>query len=130
MFTSPDWPNGWVQEGCATKYKYFFRRDPLQMKASGTTLSLGFIGYYKIIGSTRVCANGAALSPWTPACRCGYDEGERRVNVSFQNSVRITPDLKAKLVIKRLEPQPIDKCNVCFWGQDITAEVMKGLKTN
>lgn len=128
VFTSPNWPDGWVQDGCDTRYKYTFRRGPLQMKASGTTLSLGFMGYYKIVGSTRVCVNGAALSPWTPACRCGYQEGERRVNVNFQNSVFITPDLKAKLLIKRLEPQPIDKCSVCFWGQDITADVMNGLK--
>jgi hypothetical protein len=98
------------------------------MKASGTTLSIGFIGYYKIIGSTRVCVNGAALSPWTPACRCGYEEGVRRVSVGFQNSVLITPDLKAKLLIKRLEPLPVDKCSVCFWGQDITNDVMNGLK--
>jgi hypothetical protein len=128
LFTSPNWPNGWVQDGCDTRYKYTFRRSALQMKASGTSFSLGFTGFYKIIGSTRVCVNGAALSPWTPACRCGYDEGERRVAVNFQNSVFITPDLKARLLIKRLEPQPIDKCSVCFWGQDITTEVMKGLK--
>ncbi|MFI5186279.1 MAG: DUF4403 family protein [Chitinophagales bacterium] len=128
VFTSLNWPGGWVQEGCDTRYKYIFRRSPLQMKASGTILSIGFTGYYKIIGSTRVCLNGTALSPWTPACRCGYDEGERRVNVSFQNSVLITPDLKARLLIKRLEPEPVDKCTVCFWGQDVTADVMKGLK--
>jgi hypothetical protein len=128
VFTSPNWPDGWVQDGCDTKYKYTFRRSPLQMRTSGTALILGFTGYYKIIGSTRVCVNGAAISPWTPACRCGYDEGERKVNVSFQNSVLILPDLKAKLSIKRLEPQPIDKCTVCFWGQDITSEVIKGLK--
>jgi hypothetical protein len=127
VFTSPDWPNGWVQDGCDTRYKYTFRRGPLQMSASGTTLNLGFTGYYKIIGSTRVCINGTALSPWTPACRCGYDEGERRVNVNFQNSIFITPDLKAKLLIKRLDPQPVDKCTVCFWGQDVTTTVMKGL---
>jgi len=98
------------------------------MKTAGTTLLLGFTGYYRIIGSTRVCVNGAALSPWTPACRCGYNEGERRVNVSFQNSIFISPDLKANLLIKRLEPQAIDKCNVCFWGQDVTTVVMNGLK--
>ncbi|HMG69458.1 MAG TPA: hypothetical protein VK588_17290, partial [Chitinophagaceae bacterium] len=69
IFTSPGWPDGWVQEGCPTRYKYSFRRSSLQMKASGTTLSLGFTGYYKIIGSTRICVNGAAISPWTPACR-------------------------------------------------------------
>jgi len=128
VFTSPNWPNGWVQEECDTRYKYTFRRGPLQMKAAGTALLLGFTGYYRIIGSTRVCVNGTALSPWTPACRCGYDEGERKVNVNFQNSVFISPDLKAKLSIKRLEPQAIDKCNVCFWGQDITTDVMNGLK--
>lgn len=128
VYTSPNWPDGWVQADCATRYKYSFRRGPLQMKAAGTVLTLGFTGYYRIIGSTRVCVSGAALSPWTPPCRCGYDEGERRVNVSFQNSVFIQPDLKAKLSIKRLEPQPLDKCNVCLWGQDITNDVMKGLK--
>ncbi|HEV8506576.1 MAG TPA: DUF4403 family protein, partial [Chitinophagaceae bacterium] len=128
VFTSPNWPTGWVQDECDTRYKYTFRRGPLQMKTAGTTLLLGFTGYYKIIGSTRVCVNGTALSPWTPSCRCGYDEGERRVSVSFQNSVFISPDLKAKLSIKRLEPQAIDKCNVCFWGQDVTTDVMNGLK--
>jgi hypothetical protein len=128
VFNSPNWPDGWVQDGCDTRYKYTFRRGPLQMKAFGGALNLGFTGYYKIIGSTRACVNGTALSPWTPACRCGYDEGERKVNVSFQNSVLITSDLKAKLSIKRLEPQPIDKCTVCFWGQDITRDVIKGLK--
>jgi hypothetical protein len=128
VFTSPNWPNGWVQEECDTRYKYIFRRGPLQMKTAGTSLLLGFTGYYKIIGSTRVCVNGTALSPWTPCCRCGYDEGERRVNVTFQNSVFISPDLKAKLLIKRLEPQAIDKCTVCFWGQDVTTDVMNGLK--
>lgn len=128
IFTSPNWPDGWVQDACDTRYKYTFRRGPLQMRTAGGSLLLGFTGYYRIIGSTRVCVNGTALSPWTPACRCGYEEGERKVNVGFQNSVLISPDLKANLLIKRLEPQPIDKCTVCFWGQNITTEVMKGLK--
>jgi hypothetical protein len=128
VFTSPNWPNDWVQDGCDSRYKYSFRRGPLQMRGSGSFLMLGFTGFYKIIGSTRVCVNGAAISPWTPACRCGYDEGERKVNVSFQNSVFIQPDMKARLSINRQEPQPVDKCTVCFWGQDITKEVMNGLK--
>jgi hypothetical protein len=128
VFTSPGWPNDWVQEGCDTRYKYSFRRGPLQMRASGTTLNLGFMGYYKIIGSTRACLNGTALSPWTPACKCGFDEGERKVNVNFQNTVLIQPDLKARITTKTLDPQPVDKCSVCFWGQDITKEVMNGLK--
>jgi hypothetical protein len=130
LFTSPKYPDEWVYEGCATRYKYSFRRSPLQMKASGTSLTLGFTGYYKISGSTRVCAAGLGISPWTPPCNCGSgSEGERKVNVSFTNSISILPDYKVKLNIVRNEPQPLNKCEVCFWGQDITSEVLKGLKT-
>lgn len=127
LFTSPGYPDGWVQVGCDTRYKYSFRRSKLQMKASGMSLNLGFTGYYKIIGSTRVCANGVILSPWTPPCRCGFDEPERKVNVSFSNTLTLMTNYKVKLDIKRNEPQPLDKCEVCFWGQNITNQVMKGL---
>lgn len=127
LFTSPGYPDGWVQESCDTRYKYSFRRSKLQMKASGMSLNLGFTGYYKIIGSTRVCANGVILSPWTPPCRCGFDEPERKVNVSFSNTLTLMTNYKVKLDIKRNEPQPLDKCEVCFWGQNITSQVMKGL---
>ncbi|HLG41269.1 MAG TPA: DUF4403 family protein, partial [Chitinophagaceae bacterium] len=128
LFTSPGYPDGWVQEGCDMRYKYIFRRSPLQMKVGGTSMTLGFMGYYKIIGSSRVCVMGAAVSPWTPPCRCGFSEPERRVNVSFTNSLTIQPDYKIKLTVRRNEPEPLDKCEVCFWGQDITKQVMNGLK--
>ncbi|MEO5564834.1 MAG: DUF4403 family protein [Chitinophagaceae bacterium] len=130
LFTSTGYPDGWVQEGCDTRYKYSFRRGPLQMKAAGTSLNMAFTGYYKIIGSTRVCVAGAAISPWTPPCRCGFDEAERRVNVSFSNSLSVQPDYKVKLLIRRNEPQAVDKCEVCFWGQNITKQVLNGLKEN
>ncbi|MBI5858070.1 MAG: DUF4403 family protein [Sphingobacteriales bacterium] len=129
LFTSPNYPNDWIQDGCDIRYKYSFRRSPLQMKTSGTLLTLGFTGYYKIVGSTRLCVKGTVLSPWTPACRCGFNEPERRVNVSFSNTLSIQPDYKVKLNIVRNEPKPLDKCEVCFWGQDITKQVMKGLTT-
>lgn len=129
LFTSPGYPNGWVQSGCDVRYKYSFRRSPLQLKASGLNFNLGFTGFYRIIGSTRVCVAGAAVSPWTAPCRCGFDEPERRVNVSFSNSLSILPDYKVKMAIKRNEPQALDKCEVCFWGQDITNQVLNGLKT-
>jgi hypothetical protein len=130
VFTSPGYPDGWVQDGCDTRFKYVFRRSPLQIKGSGSSLNIGFTGYYKITGSTRVCVNGTVISPWTPACKCGYgSEGERRVNVSFSNSIAVLPDFKVKLSVKRNEPEALDKCEVCFWGQDITKQVLKGLTT-
>ena len=85
-------------------------------------------GYYRIIGSTRVCVSGTVLSPWKPACTCGFGkEPERRVEVSFSNSLAFTPDYKVRLSVKRNDPKPLDKCEVCFWGQDITKQVIKGL---
>ncbi|HEY6064068.1 MAG TPA: DUF4403 family protein, partial [Chitinophagaceae bacterium] len=65
VFTSPNYPDEWVQDGCATRFKYIFRRSPLQMKTTGTSLNLGFTGFYKIVGSTRLCVNGTVVSPWT-----------------------------------------------------------------
>lgn len=127
IFTSPDWPNGWVSSGCATRYKYQFRRGPLQLKASGNQLDLDFTGYYRIIGSTRLCAGSAVLSPWTTPCRCGFEEGERRVQVGFSSRMNIQSDYHLINTVSRKEPVALDKCSVCFWGQDITDVVMKGM---
>lgn len=129
LFTSPNYPNDWVQSACDTRYKYSFRRGPLKMKAAGTGLNLSFTGFYKIIGSSRGCIAGRGVSPWTAPCRCGFDEPERRVNVSFYNAMSLQPDYHIKLSIKRNEPVALDKCEVCFWGQDVTKQVMQGLKT-
>ena len=128
VFTSPNYPKDWVQADCATRYKYHFRRSPLQWTASGTSFTLSFTGFYKIIGSTRACVGGAVLSPWTPDCQCGFDEGERRVQVGFTGSFILLPNHTLQLKISRTEPKPLDKCEVCFWGQDITKTVMEGLK--
>lgn len=45
----------------------------------------------------------------------------------FTNSLSIQPDFKVRLRFRRDEPKPLDKCEVCFWGQDITGQVIKGL---
>jgi hypothetical protein len=128
LFTSPNYPNDWVQSGCNTRYKYSFRRGPLRFNIQNTTLTIGFTGYYKMIGSTRGCVNGTVLSPWTPDCKCGFDEGERRVNVSYTIDFTILTRYAIKTQIIRNEPVPLDKCTVCFWGQDITSSIMDALK--
>ncbi|MBK8312078.1 MAG: DUF4403 family protein [Chitinophagaceae bacterium] len=128
VFNSPGYPDKWIQDGCDSRFKYEFRRSPLKITGAGSSLNIGFTGFYRIIGSTRVCVNGTVLSPWTPACSCGFGkEPERRVDVSFSNSLTVSPDYKVKLSVKRNEPKPLDKCEVCFWGQDITKQVIKGL---
>jgi hypothetical protein len=128
LFTSPNYPTGWVQADCATRYKYRFRRSPFRIAAAGTTFSLGFTGYYRITGATRACVSGTAITPWTPDCNCGFEEGERKVNIGFASTFTLLPNhiLNAKII--RTEPQALDKCTVCFWGQDITSTVIDGLK--
>jgi hypothetical protein len=128
LFTSPGYPEGWIQEDCSTRYKYHFRRSPLKMAASGTNFNLSFTGYYQITGSSRVCVNGTALSPWTPECACGFKEPERRVNIGFNSSFKLMTNYLLLTKMTRTEPQAIDKCTVCFWGQDITNTVLDGLK--
>lgn len=128
VFTSPRWPQDWVSTTCATRYKYYFRRSPLQIETYRQSFRMGFTGLYKIIGSTRVCIGNTVVSPWTPPCRCGFEEGERHVKVNFYNTVSILPDYKIRLTIHRQEPEPMDKCTVCFFDADITSQVMKGLK--
>src|SRR5579875_220388 len=127
-FTSPNWPNDWIQADCSTRYKYYFKRSPLRLTANGNLFNLSFTGYYKIIGSTRVCMGATTLSPWTPACRCGFDEGDRKVNIGFASSFVLQPNHLLNIRTLRTEPQPLNKCTVCFWGQDITTQVMAGLK--
>lgn len=128
VFTSPNYPNDWIQLDCATRYKYHFRRSPLQMKTSGTAMNLSFTGFYQIVGSSRACVSGTTLSPWTPPCSCGFKEGERKVSVSFNSAFSFLPTHQMQVKIVRSEPKPLDKCTVCFWGQDITNVVMNGLK--
>ncbi len=128
VFTSPNYPTDWIQHDCATRYKYHFRRSPLQMKTSGTSMNLSFTGFYQIIGSSRACVSGTTLSPWTPACSCGFKEGERKVSVSFSSSFNFLPAHQVQVKVVRNEPKALDKCTVCFWGQDITGIVMTGLK--
>ncbi|ANH83829.1 hypothetical protein A8C56_09905 [Niabella ginsenosidivorans] len=128
LFTSPDFPNAWVQDGCAIRYKYSFRRGPLQFSLKNTTLDISFTGYYKIIGSTRGCVNGKAITPWTPACQCGFEEGERKVKVGFTIDIALLTNYTIKMQVTRREPEPLDRCNVCFWGQDITSSILDALK--
>jgi len=129
VFASPGWPGGWVEPDCTTRYKYRMRRSPLRFAATGTSFSLGFTGYYKIIGASRACVKGTVLSPWTPECSCGVKEAERRVNIGFGATFSLLPDLRLLTRIVRPEPQALDKCTVCFWGQDVTKTVIDGIRS-
>jgi hypothetical protein len=128
VFTSTAYPNRWDTVDCSIRYKYYFKRSPLKLAVNGSTLNLGFTGSYKIIGSTRMCAVGVVLSPWTPECKCGFDEGSRKVDIHFSSTFFLGPDYKLQIKIKRAEPVPLNKCTICFWEQNITGAVMSAMK--
>lgn len=129
VFTSPNYPSDWMQADCSTRFKYHFRRSPLRMSMNGATLDLSFTGFYQIAGSTRFCTGGGTvLSPWTPACNCGFEEGERKVMIGFTSTFTLQPNYLLQTKITRKEPLAQDKCEVCFWRQDITKAVLDGLK--
>jgi hypothetical protein len=132
VYTTPNYPVDFVVENCDTRYMYKFRRGPLQFITGGDQLHFGFTGYYIMAGGQRVCtgtgSNRTPVTPWSPTCTCGLSEGERKVDVSFIAGMQITTNYHIVPNIKTLDPRAIDKCTVCFWGQDITPTVMDRLK--
>lgn len=128
VFTSDNYPNGWIQEGCDLRYKYIFRRSPLSIVVRPNQIKLSFTGFYKIVGETRICIKDKVLSPWTPSCKCGFDEGERKVNVSMQIQFILNNNYSISTEISIGEPKPLNNCEVCFFGKNVTAQVMDGLK--
>ncbi|HSF46141.1 MAG TPA: DUF4403 family protein [Chitinophagaceae bacterium] len=132
VYTSPGYPAEYVVDNCDSRYMYRFRRGPLQISSSGNSIRMGFQGLYTVAGGTRICTGTGSeripVTPWTPTCTCGLREGERKVNVAFTASLKLTPDYRIQASINRLEPIPVDKCEVCIFNMDITSVIMGRLK--
>lgn len=131
-YTSEGWPNEFVVSNCDTRYMYRFKRGPLRISANGNTVNFNFTGSYIIAGSQRACSgsgsNRVAVTPWSPTCTCGINEAEPKVEIGYKILLSLKNNYALSTVMQRLEPKAIDKCTVCFWGQDITPTVIKQLK--
>ncbi|TDX00977.1 DUF4403 family protein [Dinghuibacter silviterrae] len=128
VYHSPGWPVGYYQQDCSTRYMYRFRRGHLRLTALGNSMDMRFTGYYQIRASTRLCNGTTAYSPWTPDCTCGSgNEGARRVDVGFTTRFSLRPNYTLQAKVTRLPAVPIDQCTVCFWGQNITTQVMSAI---
>ncbi len=129
LYTSPNYPNDWVMDGCDTRYQYRFVRGPFQFRAFNNVLYVSFSGYYGVRGSTRLCT-GIGNSVWTPACTCGFGtEKARRIDAGFTVQFQLLPDYRLGVVVNKVDPVPVDKCTVCFFGKDITKIVAGTLKS-
>ncbi len=132
IYASPGWPHDFVVDNCDTRYMYRFKRGPFNISSNGSTVNFGFTGSYIIAGSQRICSgtgsNRVPVTPWSPSCTCGLKEGERRVEVGYRAFLRLRNNYDIAVIMQRLEPRALDKCTLCFWGQDITDIVMGQLK--
>jgi len=132
IYASPGWPNDFVVDNCDTKYMYRFKRGPFKISSQGSSVNLGFTGSYIIAGAQRICtgtgSNRVAVTPWSPACTCGLNEGERKVEVGYNAFIRLKDNYDMQVIMKASDPRPVDKCTLCFWGEDITDLVMRQLK--
>ena len=130
LYTSPNYPFDWVQEGCDTRYQYRFVRGPFGFRSYNNLLMINFSGYYQVKGSTRICSGTSSYSPWTPPCGCGFTgEPPRRIDAGFIIKFNINPDYSIGLFVNRIDPVPVDKCTVCFFGKEITQTVATQLRT-
>jgi len=131
LYTSPNYPFDWVTEGCDSRYQYRFVRGPFGFKTYNNLLLVNFSGRYQVRGSTRVCSGTTSYSPWTPPCGCGFDgEPARRIDAGFVIKFNINPDYTLGLIVNRIDPVPVDKCSVCFFGKDITQTVATTLRAD
>lgn len=132
IYASPGWPNDFLVDNCDTRYMYRFKRGPLMFQSVGNHINFGFTGNYIIAGAQRICTGKGSdrtpVSPWSPTCTCGLNEEERRVEVGFKASLKLRNNYSLDAIIQTQNPKPLDKCSMCFWGQDVTPTVMTQLK--
>ena len=132
IYASDGWPNEYIVNNCDTKYMYRFKRGPLRISSGGNIVNFNFTGSYIIAGAQRVCTGSGsdrvAISPWSPVCACGLKEAEPKVDIGYKANLQIKNNYNVATRFQALDPKPLDKCTVCFWGQDITPVVMAQLK--
>ncbi len=128
LYTSPNYPEGWVNEECEIRYQYRFVRGPFLFRATQNTLLASFSGRYGVRGGTRICSS-IGNSIWSPSCACGFgSEKPRRIDAGFAAQFKLLPDYRISVIAKLTDPAAIDKCEVCFFGKDISKMVATQLK--
>jgi hypothetical protein len=121
------------QQPCeGLRYQYTFTRTPFTITGSNNVVNLSFIGSYGFSASyCAKCATlmGSAPTPIVPviSAQCGWgDERPRRMQISYQSTISVTPDfhLKSKTILYPA-PKPLDRCNVVMGAIDVTDRLIQ-----
>lgn len=121
------------QQPCeGLRYQYVFTRTPFTIAGNNNVVNLSFIGSYGFAAS--YCAKcaifpGSGQTPIVPviSAQCGWaGEQPRRMQISYQSTISITPDyhLRSKTILYPA-PKPLDRCNVVMGTIDVTDRLIQ-----
>jgi len=120
------------QQPCqGLRYVYNFTRTPFTITGSNNVVNLKFTGSYGFNASycakcTSLLGGPQCIVPVVSA-QCGMgNEPPRRMEISYQSTIDITPDyhLHSKTILYPA-PNPIDRCNIFMGNIDVTNRLIQ-----
>jgi len=128
-FTSDSWPE-FLRPSCDFKYKYRFLRTGLQLTCVNNQIGIKFSGNYQVSGSKCLCTAGIPVTPWIYG-NCGFPpQSLRRVSMALNTSLQFLPGYQVRTTTSILQVQPLDKCSVSVFSNDITQMVMDSIRSS
>ncbi len=128
-FTSDAWPD-FMHPTCDFRYKYRFIRSNLQISCTNNLISVHFGGNYQVSGSKCLCTAGIPVTPWISG-NCGFSpQPLRKVNMSISTTLQFLPSYRIRTATTINQIQPIDKCSVSVFSNDITQLVMDSIRSS
>jgi hypothetical protein len=128
-FTSEAWPE-YLHPSCDFRYKYRFVRTALQIACTNNTVMVRFGGNYQISGGKCLCTAGIPVTPWISG-NCGFNpQPLRKVNMSLSSTIQFLPSYAVRTTTTINQVQPVDKCSVSIFSNDITQLVMDSIRSS
>lgn len=128
-FTSEGWPD-FMHPSCDFRYKYRFVRTSLQISCANNIINIRFGGNYQISGSKCLCTAGIPVTPWISG-NCGFlPQPLRKVNMSLNTNLQFLPNYQLHSTTTVIQIQPVDKCSVSVFANDITQLVMDSIRSS
>jgi len=129
IFTSDGWPD-YLHPSCDFRYKYRFIRTSLQINCVNNLVTIHFGGNYQVSGSKCLCTAGIPVTPWISGS-CGFQpQPLRRVNMALSTSLQFLPNYTLHTSTTINQIQPLDKCEVSVFSNDITQLVMDSIRSS
>lgn len=128
-FRSDGWPE-FMHPSCDFRYKYRFVRTALQVTCSNNLINIRFGGTYQVSGSKCLCTAGIPVTPWISG-NCGFaPQPLRKVNMAISTNLQFLPTYKLRTITTIGQVQPVDKCEVSVFSNDITQLVMDSIRSS